>query len=79
MRVDLKGETALLEELNVIGAWLINDIIIVDDSRSFRQLTSEAGDWSSVAIERILDKVTHVKQFFEKEDRFVIYKQIQHW
>lgn len=63
-------------KLSVIGARLFNDIIIIDDPRLFGQITSEADDWSSITIKRIIDKVTHVKQFFEKENRFAIYKQI---
>ena len=56
-------------KLSVIGARLFNDIIIMEDSRLFGQNTSEADDWSSHTIKRIIDKVTLVKQFFEKEDR----------
>ena len=63
-------------KLSVIDARLFNDLIIIDDSRLLGQITSEADDWSSITIKRIIVKVTYVKQFFEKEDRFVIYKQI---
>jgi hypothetical protein len=76
-RADLKGKTALLDELDVIGTRTFNDLIIIDDSRLFGRTTAEAGDWSLITVHRLLEKITHVKRFFEREDRFIVYKQAQ--
>jgi hypothetical protein len=74
---ELKGKTALLDELDVVGPRLFDDLIIIDDSRLFESVTAEAGDWSLITVDRILEKIKHVKLFFEKEDRFIVHKQVQ--
>jgi hypothetical protein len=76
-RAELEGKTPLLDELKVIGPRVFDDLIIIDDSRLFGRVTPDAGDWSSITVCRILEKITHVKCFFEKEDRFVVHKQVQ--
>ena len=76
-RAELEGKTPLLDELKVIGPRVFDDLIILDDSRLFGRVTPDAGDWSSITVCRILEKITHVKCFFEKEDRFVVHKQVQ--
>ena len=76
-RAELEGKTPLLDELKVIGPRVFDDLIIIDDSRLFGRMTPDAGDWSSITVGRILEKITHVKRFFEKEDRFVVHKQVQ--
>ena len=76
-RAELEGKTPLLDELKVIGPRVFDDLIIIDDSRMFGRVTPDAGDWSSITVCRILEKITHVKCFFEKEDRFVVHKQVQ--
>lgn len=76
-RAELEGKTPLLDELKVIGPRVFDDLIIIDDSRLFGRVTPDAGDWSSITVCRILEKITHVKRFFEKEDRFVVHKQVQ--
>jgi hypothetical protein len=76
-RPELVGKTALLDELQVIGTRVFNDLIIIDDSRLFGRVTAEAGDWSSITADRLLERITHVKLLFEKEDRFIVYKRVK--
>jgi hypothetical protein len=76
-RAELEGKTPLLDELNVIGPRVFDDLIIIDDMRLFGRVTPDTGDWSAITVCRILEKITHVKRFFEKEDRFVVHKQVQ--
>jgi hypothetical protein len=73
---ELKGKTALLDELDVVGPRLFDDLIIIDDPRLFGRITVEGGDWSLITVGRILEKIKHVKLFFEKEDRFIVHKQV---
>lgn len=75
-RPELRGKTPLLDELKVIGPRIFIDLIIIDDSRLFGLVTTEAGDWSLVTEGRILEKIAYVKRYFEKRDRFVVLKQV---
>jgi hypothetical protein len=63
--------TVYIIKLSVIGARLFNDLIIIDDSRS-EQITSEADDWSSITIERIIDKIVKRNIDLSYTNRFIV-------